>query len=305
MAWFALAIALFASAVFAGAETGHYALSPLQLRHVARGRRRALIHLRLTQSSAGYLCALLIGNNLANDIAVHAAGDLFQSLPFANPHYVAAAVLTPVVFLLGEVIPKQWVLAKPLERSLLLTPLLLIARLALWPISALMAFTLSLFGLKEKDYRRKQLAALLATPSNETGNEGAVLSAARRALLSKGQGLTSFLRTIPVLKAETTLSQARAELAATADALALIERPGNSPGLLLGSRVALAADGALPQSIAREIPQLDASEDLSLVLERLRGLDSGFALLKEGPNWALLDLEHILGLLLTEDPPSS
>ena len=302
MAWILLAVALFASAVFAGAETGHYALSPLELRHVARGRRRARIHLRLSASSAGYLCALLIGNNLANNAAVQAGGKLLQEHSLSNPHFLAAAILTPIVFLLGEVIPKQWVLARPLERSLLLTPFLLIVRIILYPISAFMTSVLALLGLEGKDYRRKQLAALLCDQPQSLSGGGEVLHAAHRALLSKGRGVKPFLREIPLLSSNTTLAEARKALSRTRDTLAFLERPGAAPMLLLGSRLALATEGASPFTLGREIPQLGGTEDLSLVLERLRGLDSGFALLKEGSDWVLLDLEHILGLLLAEEP---
>ena len=304
MIWLALLFAIFASAVFAAAETALYAVSPLRLVHGARHSRRARWQLRVSAASASYLCALLVGNNIANDAAVHAAGEIFSVGSGLDPHLMAALALTPIIFVFGEVLPKQLMLASSYHRNLMLTPFLVVARVVLWPVSTPLAWMLRAIGLEEEGgYRRSQLGALLLEGSRDKDPETAALVAAHRALQASGKGLTPFIRQVPLLPATLSLDAAREQLSVVRDGLALIECHPNPPKLLLGSRLARAADDSEVAASAKEIPQLDHTLELSEALEQMRRHNANFALVKTPDNWSgILDLEDILANLFAPAP---
>lgn len=302
-----LLLALAASAVFSGAETGYYATSALRLRLAARRSRRARWLEAVTRSPSAWLCTLLVGNNLANDLAVHAAIRFLEPFEGVDPHLLAATVLTPIVFLVGEVLPKQLLLARPLERSLALAPLLAVARMLLWPVAAPLAGLVRLLGLESPaPLGRHELAAVLLDGHGAPGGARAAL-AARHALDTRGRGLEPFLRQdMPVVPADAGLAEAQRLLAASADARGLLARPDGGFDLLRGERLAIAGAGRRPSELAEEIPQLDSEMDLSQALERLRELQAPVALVGRPGDWrGVCDLEHILERLLTAEPPRS
>jgi len=98
------------SGLFAGSETGMYQLSRLRLRLGAEKKRPSYVMLaKCLQDGSGLLLAILIGNNLVNYLATSIATGFFLSrIATANAaEYLAAAVTVPVLFVFGEVIPKN------------------------------------------------------------------------------------------------------------------------------------------------------------------------------------------------------
>jgi len=98
------------SAVFAGAETGFYRLSNLRLRLGAE--RRRFLHLILAESmrdSEGLLLTILIGNNLTHYVTASFFTIIFLRL--VNTEHAAelfaTAAATPILFVFGEMIPKN------------------------------------------------------------------------------------------------------------------------------------------------------------------------------------------------------
>ena len=98
------------SGLFAGAETGMYQLSRLRLRLGIEKKRLPFVMLgRCLHDSSGLLLAMLIGNNLVNYLATSIVTGLFLSR-VATEHaaeFLAALVTVPVLFILGELIPKN------------------------------------------------------------------------------------------------------------------------------------------------------------------------------------------------------
>jgi len=102
---------LVASAVYSGCETGMYSLSRVRLDVEAdAGRRSARLLRRLLRDDVGLLVTLLIGNNLALELATHEARTSFQHLEGMPPgvlELLTALAVTPLVFFFGEVFPKD------------------------------------------------------------------------------------------------------------------------------------------------------------------------------------------------------
>jgi CBS domain containing-hemolysin-like protein len=149
------------SAIFSGAETGLYSISRVRLEaeaHAGRGAARMLA--RLLRNDAGLLIALLIGNNLVLELLTHLAEGGVERLSL--PHYLrelaAAAILTPIVFLFGELVPKDLFRRRPHLLLPLVAPLVatfrwLVSPLA-WPITLISSGLERLLGLRREDYRR-------------------------------------------------------------------------------------------------------------------------------------------------------
>ncbi len=293
------------SAVFAGAETGYYATPALRLRLLARSSTRAAWLERISRPPTMWLGTLLVGNNLANDAAVRAAIELFSAVPGADPHFLATAVLTPVVFLVGEVGPKQLMLQHPLPRGVALAPVLLLCRIVLWPLVVPLALLMRLFRLESSSpFGRHELAALLLEGRGAPGGAHGA-RAARRALDASGRGLEPFLRQdLPVVPGHADLEEARRLLAGSRDALGLLERPEGGFALLRGERLAVAGVSRRPEELAEELPRLEPGLELSEALQRLREAGTSLALVGRPGDWrGTCDLEFILERLLATEAP--
>lgn len=169
----AVAGLLFFSAVFTGAETGVYSVSRVRLEAEAHeGRRSARLLSRLLRDDATLLITLLIGNNLVLELLTHLVEDgVGRSGVPAYAHELAvAAVLTPVVFLFGELIPKDLFRRRPHFLLALVAPLISVFRwmaspLA-WPLAMIALGLERLLGLRREDFarilRREEMVELLA-----------------------------------------------------------------------------------------------------------------------------------------------
>jgi len=104
-------LGLFLSGLFSGCETGIYCVNRLRielgLRSADAGAAR-LQHLLADEQSA--VSVALIGTNVANYIITTAVAFLFSSLldrSDAQAELYTVAIVTPVVFVFGEVVPKN------------------------------------------------------------------------------------------------------------------------------------------------------------------------------------------------------
>lgn len=164
---------LLLSAIFSGAETGVYSVSRIRLEAEAQeGRRSARLLSRLFRDDTGLLITLLIGNNLMLLLLTHMAESSVKRLTL--PSYLhelgAAVVLTPVVFLFGELIPKDLFRRRPHLLLALAAPVIsvfrwLVSPLA-WPLARISVGLEHMLGLREEEFarilRREEMVELLA-----------------------------------------------------------------------------------------------------------------------------------------------
>ncbi|UCE59619.1 MAG: DUF21 domain-containing protein [Phycisphaerales bacterium] len=99
------------SAFFSGAETGIYCISRLRL-HLAAQRSdvRALRLEGILKDEPGALSVTLLGTNLMNYITTVACAFMFEELlglSQIDTELYTVAFLTPIVFVFGEVVPKN------------------------------------------------------------------------------------------------------------------------------------------------------------------------------------------------------
>lgn len=96
--------------LFAGLETGIYSLNRVRLHLQShRGDSRARIIAELVAKPAPLLTTILIGTNIATNLATSAMGVIFHARELSEWGIVAAVVLieTPLLFVFAETLPKD------------------------------------------------------------------------------------------------------------------------------------------------------------------------------------------------------
>ena len=98
------------SAFFAGTETGIYRISRFRIRiGCEKGKSLYKMLFRVLQDGQGLIFSLLLGNNLVNNLLTSLV--TFMLLQMITDQYLAGLyatlILTPVLFVFGEMIPKN------------------------------------------------------------------------------------------------------------------------------------------------------------------------------------------------------
>jgi len=147
----AIALLLVLSGFFSGSETALTAVSRARIDHLARrGNRRARIVSRLSADKHQFIGAVLLGNNLVNIFASALATSLFIGFFGDVGVFYATIVMTALVLVFAEILPKTYAIQKADRTALALAPLLgpLVTLLA--PLTrglqVVVRLTLRLFG---------------------------------------------------------------------------------------------------------------------------------------------------------------
>ena len=114
---------LLLSAFFSGSETALTAASRARIAHLARqGDKRALILKALLDMPERLIGAILLGNNLVNILASALATTLFLQLFGASGVVWATFVMTALVLVFGEVLPKTYAILNAEKMALKVAP---------------------------------------------------------------------------------------------------------------------------------------------------------------------------------------
>ena len=113
---FIIVVLLLLSAVFSASETAFSAAKDTRLRAIAQdGGKRAKLAIKISESFDKALTAILIGNNIVN-LAAASVATLMVTNRFGSQYVaVGTAVITVLVIIFGEIIPKN--LAKEYPES--------------------------------------------------------------------------------------------------------------------------------------------------------------------------------------------
>ncbi|MBP1019853.1 HlyC/CorC family transporter [Serratia fonticola] len=150
---FILVIMVVVSAYFSASETGMMTLNRYRLRHLSKqGNRAARRVERLLQKPDRLIGLVLIGNNLVNILA-SALGTIVGMRLYGDIGVaIATGVLTFVVLLFAEVLPKTFAALYP-ERiafpsSFLLAPLQKVMLPLVWLLNGITTLVLRIFGIR-------------------------------------------------------------------------------------------------------------------------------------------------------------
>jgi len=101
---------------YSGLETGVYRFNRLRGKLLARTGDRVAAKLgRFLQDQRLLICMILIGNNLWNYLAASVLTTYFdsQGRSSGQAELLTTAILTPILFVFGETIPKNWFYNRP------------------------------------------------------------------------------------------------------------------------------------------------------------------------------------------------
>jgi CBS domain containing-hemolysin-like protein len=126
------------SALYSGLETGAYRLNRvrLQVRH-DRGDPQARVLMPLIQNQALLLSLLLVGNNLMNNLGTSGLAVVLEGAGFTDTQIllITVALVTPALFVFGEVLPKDLFGA---HADRLMYRLSFVLRLSRWAYTAIL-----------------------------------------------------------------------------------------------------------------------------------------------------------------------
>ncbi|MCG8691442.1 MAG: HlyC/CorC family transporter [Minwuiales bacterium] len=121
----AIFVLLLLSAVFSGSETALTAASRARMHLLEQeGDRRAAIVNRLSQSKARLIGGILLGNNLVNILASALATSVLISVLGDAGVAVATLIMTLLVLIFAEVLPKTYALHNPDRMALAVAPVI-------------------------------------------------------------------------------------------------------------------------------------------------------------------------------------
>ena len=149
----AILLLLVMSAFFSGSETALTASSRGKLRSQAdKGSKGAEIALQITEDNERLIGSVLLGNNLVNIMAASLATALFTQLFGESGVAVATLVMTLLVLIFSEVLPKTYAITNPEAAASRVAPVVrVVVRVFAPVVSAVRLFVrgvLRLFGVK-------------------------------------------------------------------------------------------------------------------------------------------------------------
>ena len=110
----AIVALLIMSAFFSGSETALTAASRGKLRSQAdKGEKGAELALSVTEDSERLIGSVLLGNNLVNILATSLATALFTKVFGQNGVALATLIMTFLVLIFAEVLPKTYAITNP------------------------------------------------------------------------------------------------------------------------------------------------------------------------------------------------
>ncbi|MDR3497680.1 MAG: HlyC/CorC family transporter [Parvibaculum sp.] len=148
----AVVVLIALSGFFSGSETALTAASRARMNRLAEEKnRRAGLVLKLTEDLERLIGALLLGNNLVNILASALATSVFVSVFGSAGVFYATALMTALVVIFAEVMPKTYAITNTDRFALAVAPLV---RIVLWvfaPVTVAVRFivrgVLGIFGV--------------------------------------------------------------------------------------------------------------------------------------------------------------
>ena len=180
-----IVLLLVASAFISASEVAFFSLSPGDLSAMEEGNHRSdTAVLKLHKNSEYLLATILIANNLINVSIIILCTVLFNSVLNFSQAFVFGLVaevflLTFLLLLFGEIMPKMAARTQPTKMARLTAPVLNVLKKAFYPISYLLVrssnFTNRMFVRRKKDISVDELSKALELTTNKIPEEKGML----------------------------------------------------------------------------------------------------------------------------------
>lgn len=144
------------SALFSGSETALTATAKARIMAIAKsGSKRADRVLALIEDKERLIGAILLGNNLVNILATALTTSLFAGLFGPEGVIYATVVMTLLVLIFAEVLPKSYAISNPDRMALGVSPIIALVVTVFAPVvrivQSIVRVTLRLFGVELTD----------------------------------------------------------------------------------------------------------------------------------------------------------
>ena len=151
----ALLLALFflilLSAFLSGSETAITATSKARIvSKIKKGSRRADYVLKILNQKDSVISSLLLSNNLVNILATSLATAFFYDLFGISGIFYSTLLMTFVLVIFAEVLPKTYSINKPTRTALIISPIIFYLNKILFPVVYLINFVVNLFFKKKE-----------------------------------------------------------------------------------------------------------------------------------------------------------
>ncbi len=156
LAFLVVVVLIIISGIFSAAETGVTAASKARIRRLAReGSKRAKLVEKLIEDKESLIGSALLGNNLINTLAGALTTYVLTEALGGYGVLIATAVITILVLIFAEVLPKTYAISRPDRVAIFLGPVLGVVTRLLNPIirtvQAIVRWTLRLVGVDVRD----------------------------------------------------------------------------------------------------------------------------------------------------------
>ncbi len=156
-----LVIFIIGSALFSGLETGMISINAIRMEHLIRQKNtQAMVIQKFLDNPEYLLGTTLVGTNLCN-VALSVSSASLLAVLGKWGSLVSLLVVTPVVLVFGEYLPKAWFQSNPEKRTLPFAPVARFFGILFWPVSKFVS------GLAK---------VLIPTPKDRDGDQGLQLT---------------------------------------------------------------------------------------------------------------------------------
>ncbi len=146
-----LTLLLFISGFLSGSETALTASSkPRILLKFKKGNKRAKYLLKILDNLENVISALLLSNNLVNILASSLATAVLYDLFGVSGIFYATLMMTILIVIFAEILPKTYSLGKPTRTSLQIAPIIFYLSRLLYPLIFLINLIVKKIFLKKK-----------------------------------------------------------------------------------------------------------------------------------------------------------
>ena len=130
-----LIILVFTYSFFSASETAFSSLNRVKIKALAnQGNKKAEKTLKLDEDFSKLLTTILIGNTIVNVVAASLATVFFTNIFHNNGVAISSIVMTIIIMIIGEIIPKNIAKHMPEKFAIAVTPFLNILVLFLLPL---------------------------------------------------------------------------------------------------------------------------------------------------------------------------
>jgi putative hemolysin len=175
---------LLLSAFFSGSEAAFFSLTPLHLHKMKEEHYPFLAHVQqLLKYPRRLLITILVGNEAVNITISAVAASLFIYFFGIQGQWMTVVIMTPVLVIFGEALPKTFAVTHPMRLSAFLSPLLMFAsrivRPVVWVLEMVSGFFVRRFSRDATSRRHVLMEDEFRTLIDAGEKEGALESAQR------------------------------------------------------------------------------------------------------------------------------